>query len=94
MTFTLRDNDLLPGVEIEASSAGNQPAVAVWNLSRLAETLLGLLSPGDGEAAEEAAKEIRVERARREVAEADLKKATEAAPPPATESEEPVEELR
>ena len=40
---------------------GNQPAVAVWNLSRLAETLLGLLSPGDGEAAEEAAKEIATE---------------------------------
>ncbi|MGI9578824.1 MAG: protein adenylyltransferase SelO [Microthrixaceae bacterium] len=37
---------------------GNQPSVAVWNLSRLAETVLGLLSDDDEEAKEIATAEL------------------------------------
>lgn len=37
---------------------GNQPSVAVWNLSRLAETLLGLLSDDDEESTEIATTEL------------------------------------
>ncbi len=38
---------------------GNQPSVALWNLSRLAETLLGLLSDDEEEAVEVATAELR-----------------------------------